>query len=232
MKGREVDTHPSFGIIRFSRRSGKTGPMFGSSIETHAGTVDLKICRAERHHSLNEDSYYEREVLAAVEMTSGQFAQLITTLNHGSGTPCTISWMSPDGRVEPPPADLLRTESHKILSDFVDGVKEPNAQVISSVNEVINIIEASKIGKKDKEQVLRILRSTKTNLSANQTFIVDQIKEATDRAITAAKTEVDSFITAVISNTGLTAIKDQFHQFKQIKEGSDHLLDDLDDEGL
>ena len=212
------DTHPSFGIINLSRRNGTKGPMFGSAIDTHVSTICLEIYRAQRIHHLNYDSYHQKELLSSVEMTTSQFSDLITSMNHGSGIPCTLKWVSPDGRIAPAPVEMLRTESHKIISDYVDGIKDPNEQVLRFVSEAIEIVANSKLGKKDKEAILRLLQGTKSALAANQKFIVDQIKEAAEKTMSAAKTEVDSFITAVLSNTGLTALKDGLTHLKQIAQ--------------
>src|SRR5690606_16412823 len=78
------ETHESYGIFQFSRKSGGRGAthLFGSHVEYHPVTISLEIRRAER--SFDSDLSYERfmgnDLLIEVEMSAAQFTDSITLM--------------------------------------------------------------------------------------------------------------------------------------------------------
>lgn len=84
------EEHGSFGLLSFSRIThGRDVHLFGSSIRHHE-TIVLRLKTCKRHRHLGRYWYHDEEELMEVEMTQGQFVDLITTMNAGCGTPVTI----------------------------------------------------------------------------------------------------------------------------------------------
>ena len=97
--------HPSYGILHISRTSGGTSAirLFGSPLATHYGTIRLTISKGKWIHGLNHDRYFGMSKdFIEVEMSAAQFADAITSLNMGSGTPCTIRYVGGERVPDPP----------------------------------------------------------------------------------------------------------------------------------
>lgn len=113
MEDEKCTTHPSFGLVGFSRASVcgmRSHRMFGSAIGKHFNIVHLEIRRAEQHHHLSRDRFHGREELIRVELSEAQFASLLTNMNSGSGVPCTILYVRGEGNIEPPPDEPVEAE--------------------------------------------------------------------------------------------------------------------------
>ena len=78
-------THPAYGMLSFSRRSGGKQSLFGSSIE-HKDVIAMTLRHGEVTRNLSSDWYHGTEVIAEVEMSYAQFAEAITSMNMGSGS--------------------------------------------------------------------------------------------------------------------------------------------------
>ena len=95
---REVFKHPAFGMIGFSRVSGRENTLFGSSIK-HNDRIVMQLKHGTQDRHLHEDCYYGHGLITEVEMSYSQFAECISTLNVGDGVPCTIRFTEKDGEI-------------------------------------------------------------------------------------------------------------------------------------
>lgn len=82
-------THPSYGTLLFSRRTGAKEALFGSSIQ-HRDTICMTLHHASIERGLNRDWIHGDKVIAEVEMSYSQFAEAITSMNIGTGVPVTV----------------------------------------------------------------------------------------------------------------------------------------------
>ena len=108
------DQHESYGMLGFNRCSySSPQPLYGSSIK-HRDTIMMTLQTSYSKRDLNKEWFFSDKTLFRVEMSSTQFANLITSLNQGDGVPVTIRAFS-DGNLvrceEPPYID--RGEVHK-----------------------------------------------------------------------------------------------------------------------
>ena len=103
----KVFSHESYGMVQFSRITGRSGRLFGSSLPDQGSFIRLRVVRADRRHHLGRDWYHgESKVLFEADLSNVQFAELITTMNHGQGAPCTLRFC--DGKpMEKPPEEKL-----------------------------------------------------------------------------------------------------------------------------
>jgi hypothetical protein len=98
--------HPSYGMIAFNRSmGGRPTRLFGSPLEEHYGTVRVVIGTGTRIHESNMDRYHGslRGEHIEVEMSAAQFAEVLTSMNQGSGIPCTIRYINGKPIEDPPP---------------------------------------------------------------------------------------------------------------------------------
>ena len=122
--------HPSYGLVRISRVTGGPGAqnLFGSPLARHYGTIRLSIGTAKWIHGLHHDHYHGslRGEHIGIEMSAAQFADMITSLNMGSGTPCTLRYLA--GVEVPPPPDHA-TEAEHIRDNFAGSLDKYKAKV-------------------------------------------------------------------------------------------------------
>jgi len=197
--------HPSYGLVSISRITGGSGArrLFGSPLANHYGTIRLSIGTAKWIHGLHHDRYYGslRGEHIEVEMSAAQFADMITSLNMGSGTPCTIRHLT--GVQIPPPPDYA-TEAEHIRDNFEGSLDKYKAKARTYRKKIEDL--TSKLSTKAKEEIRIALDVIEDQLSSNVPFVVKQFQEATTRITSAAKAEVDAFVTGVVRAAGLEAI--------------------------
>src|SRR4029077_11436755 len=121
--------HPSYGLVHISRITGGPGAhrLFGSPLAHHYGTIRLSIGSAKWIHGQHHDRYQGglKGEHIEIEMSAAQFADMITSLNIGCGTPCTIRYLT--GVEIPPPPDQA-TESEHIQSNFEESLNKYKAK--------------------------------------------------------------------------------------------------------
>ena len=199
--------HPSYGLVSISRITGGPGAkrLFGSPLATHYGTIRLSIGAAKWMHSLQHDSYCGSRLLAnehiEIEMSAAQFADMITSLNMGSGTPCTVRYLG--GKPVPPPPEHV-TEAEHIRESFGDSLDKYKAKARKYRGKIEEL--TTKLSLKARDEIRIALDVIEGQLSSNVPFVLDQFQEATTKITTAAKAEVDAFVTGVVHAAGLEAI--------------------------
>jgi len=196
--------HPTFGIISICRTHGGRTPLFGSSI-IHNNTIRLTISHAELNRSLNTDRIFDKERIVEVEMSPTQFADAITGLNVGCGTPVRIRWISPSKgenlfKVDPPYSNKVTQFNKEFKQDINDFSKRFNT-IIQLANET----HAQK-------RLIKELELLKGHFTNNIPFVNEQFSEQMEHTVKEAKGEVEAFITGMVQNYGIEAIRQQAPQ--------------------
>lgn len=198
--------HPSYGILHINRTSGGTGAirLFGSPLATHYGTIRLSISRGRWLHGNHHDRYFgmNKEHIE-IEMSAAQFADAITSLNIGSGTPCTIRYVQ--GERVPDPPDYP-TEAEHIRDNFENSLETYAAKAATYAEKIKQL--TAKMSAKTRREIEIALDVITHQLTSNVPFVVKQFQEATTRVTTAAKAEVEAFVTGAVRAAGLQAIAD------------------------
>lgn len=196
--------HESYGMLHIMRTGGGTSAikLFGSPLATHYGTIRLTISKATWSHGLHHDRFFgmSKEHIE-IEMSQAQFADAITSLNIGTGTPCTIRYIA-GKRVENPPD--FPTEAEHIRESFdgsLDGFAAKAQKYADQIKEL-----TAKLPAKTRREIEIALDVIQHQLTSNVPFVVKQFQEATTKITTAAKAEVDGFVTATIRSAGLQSI--------------------------
>ena len=196
--------HPSYGILHISRMSGGTSSirLFGSPLATHYGTIRLTISKGKWLHGHNHDRYFGMSKdFIEVEMSAAQFADAITSLNMGSGTPCTIRRVGGERIAEPPDH---ATEAEHIRDNFENTLGTFTAKAKTYRKRIEEL--TTKLSTKAKDEIRIALDVIEDQLRSNVPFVVKQFQEATTRITTSAKAEVDAFVTGVVRAAGLQSI--------------------------
>lgn len=199
MKNKNVTTHESFGQIIFSRIDG-WADFYGSELSQNH-YIEMRIAPSQFIREDSGDRYFgSNRPLVKVRMSAGQFAELITSLNTGSGVPCTIETMG-GKRVEKftPPI----SEKEYIHNKFKDRMKDFAEKLSPDKNILIQKINGSNLSKKDKEDFTRHLNGILTEASSNIPFFLEMYQEASDKVVKEAKMEVENAIQSKLTSLGL-----------------------------
>jgi hypothetical protein len=197
--------HPSYGLVRISRMNGGMGQtrLFGSPLATHYGTIRLTIGTAKWIHGLHHDRYYGsiKGEHIEIEMSAAQFADMITSLNVGNGTPCTIRYVN-GARVENPPD--FPTEAEHIRDNFEGALDKYKAKAKTYRKRIEEL--TAKLTTKAREEIRIALDVMEDQLAQNVPFVIKQFQEAATKVTTAAKAEVEAFVMHAVRSAGLDAI--------------------------
>lgn len=182
--------HESFGFIRASRVQGHA-QLFDSAVR-HQHYVTVTIGRASQERQYSESQIYGRDELIEVALSESQFAQFITSMNVGSGAPCTLMWV--DGkRVESPPADINTRET------FENEVKVAAEKATESLDDSANILKQMlATGKANKSQMSALLsriEDAQRDLKANMPFMMKQFAEGIEKLTDRAKMDLNAHAT-------------------------------------
>jgi len=197
-------SHESYGMVGFSRVQGSTGRIFGSSLPDQSTFIRLRVTRGTRRHHLGRDWYHgDHKTMVELDLSAAQFAELLTSMNMGSGIPCTLRFA--EGRqMEKCPEEKL--EAQQVRDDF----KEKVAQVAQNMNDsrkkIDSILAKPNITKADRKEVESLLELIVQDVRSNMPFWLDQFQEATGKIITSAKAEIDSFMTHAVMTAGYKAL--------------------------
>lgn len=202
---REVETHPSYVMVAFSRCTGNPGPMFGSTIESHHTYITLRIVRGRREHELGRDWFYpaDRHPLIEVSLSAAQFAELLTTMNVDAGVPGTMTCFDGKSVPRPPRADL---ESTKVRDGFRKDMEKLAKDAARGKAEIETLLAKKNLSQADRAEITSKLAMLVQQIRSNAPFMLDQFEEAAEKVVVAAKAEVDAFMTHATIQAGLKAL--------------------------
>jgi hypothetical protein len=119
----------------------------------------------------------------------------------GRGTPCTIRYVGGE-RVAPPPDHP--TEAERIRDNFESTLDKYKAKAHTYRKRIEEL--TGKLSQKARDEIRIALDVMEQQLASNVPFVVQQFQEATTRISTAAKAEVEAFVTGVVRAAGLQSI--------------------------
>jgi len=212
--------HPSFGQLTFWQAQGGATPLFGSSI-LHRNTIRMEIKKAEYNRHTGSEYVFGRELIVVARMSPTQFADAITGLNSGSGTPITLEYVTGEGNIEQPEYINKREQFETEFAKTTEGIVERLNALESKVNE-----------RKLPKWVSLEIDVIRGWLKANHPFMVKQFDEQMDKTVTEAKGEVEAYVSGMVRRLGIEAIRNQAPQLpetskvKEITEGKENTTDD------
>jgi hypothetical protein len=209
------ETHPSYGMIGFSRtQGGGKRRLFGSAIRDHHTTIRMRVSRGEVQHDLSRDWYYgESQSMIEVELSAHQFAELLTSMNVGSGVPCTIRSIN-NKRIEDPP--FREVEVEQISIAFQKNLQEKTTNLVKYLREMQQKLAGpGPIKATEKKEFAAVLARIQQEFQSNIPFAVTSYEEAADKIKSSAKAEVDAFLTQVVQKAGLKTLRESTPEEQQ-----------------
>lgn len=198
------ETHESYGLVQFNRTSGQFDNLFGTNVGTNTA-VRLVIRRAKVMRSLSRTWTFDDGELIEVTLSPNQFSELLTTMNSGSGVPCTINHIDMK-RMAPPPQKPSEVEV--VRDDFRKECEKIEKQMKEFRVKIEEILAKKSILKEDKDVIKSHLHHIHQEVRSNLPFIMEQFQESANDIVQDAKAVVDSFVTTAITNAGIKAIED------------------------
>ena len=199
--------HPSYGMVQFSRVTGGNCRLFGSALEGHNHRIELRICEAEMRidHDLHMERPYAKGQIVSVALSAAQFAELLTTMNAGSGVPCTIMRRMDVGAIEEPPT--VAVENANVRTDFAAKMAALKPNLRERAKAILDLLPAS-LNKGTRRQIEIGVERLAAQVTESATFALDQFQEAAERVTTSAKAEIDAVVTHVVQATGIEALRE------------------------
>lgn len=186
-------------LISFSRISGSTA-LVDSEFD-HQGYIKLRINQCKRQHSLSRTWWFsiQKDPYVDVDMSYAQFANLISNLNNGEGTPCTMKYLLDRKfpNVEP--------EQSRVLFDK-DIVNKVSA-IKPAVDALARGIEDLKISVKSKQTLKALLHRVTRILDDSLPFIVSSYAEHLDNLKQKAELEISSYLDMRVHQYGQDALE-------------------------
>lgn len=186
-----------------SRVSGSTN-LFRSSLNHH-NWIELTISNAVVvENSGASDFLMEAGHLITVAMTETQFARMISSLNMGEGTACTLESIGGQ-RLKPCEPEDRAAFFEKSHNEHLDG----NAQNLLGIGKRLQAMLDAKHRPTLKEmaEIVHELRVAGGNFDSNQDYYRERFREDCERVVEEAKTEIEAHIVNAVAKAGLEHLK-------------------------
>lgn len=212
----KVTTHPSFGSISLDNVSGRH-ELFMSSVE-HLHFVALTICKAEHHRDLHYDRVHPGKELIRVLMTPVQLGELLTNMNNGSGTPCTIQrvWEGDEYKTLPDPPQLTKKATY--VEEFKKDVEKISKDLDAALKMAQAMEAKPSVTKGERKEMTDKIEALTRNIQSNLPFILDMFNENVEKVTAEAKNEVEQYRRDMIHRLGMKAFTAEVHS-KELDSG-------------
>jgi hypothetical protein len=203
---KERYTHPSFGQIYIGRvSSGGNGPNFYGSELPQNNYITLEVYQSEMERELTKDWHYTHGLpLIKLRMSSGQFAEMITSLNRGNGTCCTIEMVDRKSVEKMATQESRKEFVHRKFKDrmtmFANTIREKQKQATT-------LVKKKTLSKKDVHSLSNHLEWLTTEVEQNIPYFLECFQEDMDVVIHEAKLEIENAIQHKINVLGLQELQ-------------------------
>ena len=122
-------------------------------------------------------------------MSQSQWAEMVSSIGIGEGTPCTIRYMN-GKRLENCPYVSVREQFD---DEFDDSVRESLEGLRNAVAACEELLGKKSVTKADREQILSLIRKAYRDVSDAVPFIKKQFTEQMDNTVKEARGEIEAF---------------------------------------
>lgn len=201
----EVTQHPSMAVLGFSRvQCSGVGVALNGSHLTHTTVIQMTLQHAEKHRKLNNDRFFDRGVIAQAYLSQNQFAELITSMNVGSGIPVTLTMTEKDGPIDTP---LFENAREKYETEFAKTAKKAALESEQLVADARELLAGSGTLKKvDRETLVARMEALASTIGSTMPYVEKCFQEAMDDTVTDARSSIQAFCQQRVEEAGLTAL--------------------------
>lgn len=192
------EEHESQGLLYLSRAQTGGMSLFGSSIE-HSSIIILEIKSAVRNRDLSTERTFAKEKILQAVMSPSQFADAITNLNNGSGTPITLEYVTGDTKSRDKP--LPDQTRQKFESDYHNSIS-------ALLGELDELLEHPRLSVKTIDKIKGIKGRFKSSIP----FIEKQFAEQMNKTVTEAKADIEAFMEVRERSAGIVVLTEAENQ--------------------
>jgi hypothetical protein len=191
-----VREHPSFAVIGASRVSGRA-TLTGSPLR-HNGYITIRISYAKEVVSHTHSSFFPHSrasaCIAEVALSEAQWAAFVSTLNVGSGVPCTVEYAK-TGVVRRHPYIEDASFDERREADIRRHTAKAQEQLKKAVNALDELLKEKTISKKRLAEVRSMFTQPVDHGPSNMEHLANMLIEHKDNLLESAKAEVASMVT-------------------------------------
>lgn len=201
--------HPSYVMLGASRVTGKMR-LVGSDL-VHHHFISVRLVRATKTRSLSTDWWHgEISPIVEVYMSEAQWASFVSSMNIGSGVPCTLHRGPQAGAtiVDYPP--VKEKSRHELAKDELGrqaGVV--SAELKAAIKALEQMVAEGNNSKKDLRERVANLKQACQHIDSNLTFQVEQHTEMMEKNVASAKAEVEGYIVGMAQAIGIESLRQQ-----------------------
>jgi hypothetical protein len=223
----ETQSHPSYGMIGFSRVSTRNQVLFGSSVK-HDYMIQMVVKRADVDRDLNRDWYHGRGTILELYMTPNQFIEAITKMNHGDGVPATLYYTEKDGIIEECKFTNERTIISNEFKEQFDKLADKPRKILQSV---LNLLAPGKpVKKSNLNEVVNMIKSLDQELGFNIPWMRTAVDEMMEKNLNEARSEIEAAFALALHNAGIDHVGGDVDVLLGYIKNKDGLLIDQDKE--
>lgn len=186
-------SHPAFALIGAARVSGGVN-LFGSDF-THHTFVEITLKRAVMERHLSHDWPSERQQLAKVLLSEAQWATFVSSMNMGTGTPCTLDFAL--GEQVPL---LPRPEDRSAV--YAKEMRETQVDAIAKIQSLIDTINAAGLPEKKRKELVAKAELSIQELGPNTEYVAKQFGKHMEVVTERAKMEVSAYANQTLRGLG------------------------------
>ena len=199
-------SHPSFGMLSFSRVSATPPVTLFGSPHAHSHYITLTLSEAEQSR-LADDWRFATTQVFTVAMSAAQFGELVAGFNVGSGVPVTIQCMQ--GKSIPPcPETSLRG---RIMEEFKATCQEVTTACEKLSDDIGEKLKGN-LKVADKKALASEISTLVAQLRNTMPFIQSRFNEALDKSTASAKADVYRYFEECVRAYGLEALQTRLQQ--------------------
>lgn len=162
----------------------------------------MTVYESEAIRDLHHTLYHAGRAILEFDMSPQQFAEAITTLNMGRGTPVTLARINNKAVAECPHED----ERELFTKEFQNQVDEITESARKLIEEAQSILNQKTIKVADRKRLLNLLGNIQRNLGSNMGFTNSMFQESMDKAVAAGKHEIEAFWRSVVEQMGVQSL--------------------------
>lgn len=191
-------------MLQLHRQTHGEVPLYGSHI-LHGNSIRLSI-HPGTYERLDGVDWYFAKALPYIEVTmsQSQFAEAITSMNSGSGTPVTITYR--DG--EAVKADVFHSKRREMDDEFTKTMRQLGERLEALTADAKSKLADKKAPTKaDRESILSQIQKLESEIALNIPWLATMFNEQLDKTTHEAKSEVEAFVINQIHQLGLTELQ-------------------------
>jgi len=134
-----------------------------------------------------------------VALSEAQWASFVSSMNVGSGVPCTLQHIQ---HHEVPQLAPPKKPSEK----FSEDMEQTMVELRDELTTLADSMTEGNMGKTKTKDIQKKLRWLSERLTNSTEFVANQFDEHMERTVEKAKVEVNAYVTGMVQRAGLDAL--------------------------